>query len=328
MNHLFVFTQDKTFESINDVKTEDLQKFLSDKSNIVWLDIEAPSESEINMLIDIFNFHSLSVEDVIFPHNYPKIESFEDYLFLIIHAIMYSEKENARIISQEINIYFGKNYIVSVHEEHIKCLETIVLRAKSNPMIMLRGTDFLLHLILDSITDSFFPILDVINDKIDSMEDKILAGKNNQTGIMSEMLGLKKELLNLRKIVSPQRNVYSTLTRSDLPFIKTKTIIYFRDVYDHMLRIYDLIEAYRELLSATMEADFTIISTRLNEIMKTLTIIATFMMPLTLITSFYGMNIKFPEVELAGKLSYLWVWLIMLITTGSMFLYFKIKKWF
>ncbi|MFH1824559.1 MAG: magnesium/cobalt transporter CorA [Candidatus Firestonebacteria bacterium] len=327
MSKLLVFTQDKVFEEIENVKAEDLQKYLSDKNNILWLDIENSSEKDIDMLIDIFNFHSLSIEDVIFPHNYPKIETFEDYLFLIIHAVNYNEEEQTKIISQEINIYFGENYIVSVHEESIKYIHSVIQRAKSNPMIMSKGTDFLLHLILDGITDSFFPVLDIINDKIDKIEDKILIGNSGQKVIMSEMLDLKRNLLNLRKIVGPLRNVYSTLTRSDLPFIRTKTIIYFRDVYDHMLRIFDLIEAYRELLSATMEADFTIISTRLNEIMKTLTIIATFMMPLTLITSFYGMNVKAPEFEW-GIFGYIFVWIIIILATVGMFLYFKKKKWF
>ena len=327
MNHLLVFTAEKVFEDIENVKAEDLQRFLVDKNNILWFDIESPLESEIDILIDVFNFHSLSIEDVIFPHNYPKIETFEDYLFLIIHSVTYNEKGYDSITSQEINIYFGKNYIVSIHEEPIKYIHSVIQRCKSNPTIMSRGADFLLHLILDGITDSFFPILDTINDKLDKVEDKILIGNPNQTEIMAEMLNLKKDLLNLRKIVGPQRSVYSTLTRSDLSFIKTKTIIYFRDVYDHMLRVYDLIEGYRELLSTTMEADFTIISTRLNEIMKVLTIIATFMMPLTLVTSYYGMNVKLWEFEW-GRFGVIFVWILLIVPVVVMFLYFKKKKWF
>ncbi|MFH1075046.1 MAG: magnesium/cobalt transporter CorA [Candidatus Firestonebacteria bacterium] len=327
MNKLMIHGKDKEFVNIENSIARDIEKYLADKSNVIWLDIEAPTEEEMDILIDTFNFHTISVEDVIFPHNFPKIESFDDYLFLVIHAISTSDLDSSKISSKEINVYFGKNYIVTIHEENVRQISSIRQRCKTNPGMMAKGVDFVLHNILDSIAEGFFPILDMVNEKIDQVEEKVLFGRKNQKEVMEEILDLKRTLLELRKTVIPQRNVYGTLTRSEISFIKPKAMIYFRDVYDHMLRITDMIEAYRELLSATMEASFTIISTRMNETMKTLTIIATFMMPLTLITSFYGMNVKAPEFEW-GFFGYLWVCGLMVLIAAGMYLYFKRNKWF
>lgn len=309
----------------NQLERSAIKRALDDESTILWVDLEAPDDEEIDILVHDFKFHPLSIEDCIFPQNRPKIEEFPDYSFIVFHAILYDPTPEKGLSFKELNIFIGKNFLVTIHDESLRSITNIKSRCKEKQEYMKKGPDFLLHLILDSIVDSYFPILDQMDEEIDKIEDKIFSQPTTQ--LLNRIFTLKRNLIAFRKTINPQREIINLLTRRDFPYIQSTTLVYFRDVYDHLVRMVDTIDTYREIISSALEAYLSVTSNQLNTIMKTLTIIATIMMPLTLIASFYGMNFKrfFPPLDWDYSVTVLVI--MMVLITGAMLYYFHRKKW-
>lgn len=316
-----LFFKEKEIKELTNI--ESIRQNLSLKEGLLWVDIEDPSEADINVLMDDFAFHPLAIEDCIFPQNHSKLEDFGDHIFLVIHSICNIPIDKG-IKTNELDIFISENYIVTVHENNIKCVNSLIDRCKSNPSLMYRGSDYLLYLLLDTIVDNYFPVIDSLDDRIEKIETDVL--QRQDTRVMQEIFSIKKAVIDLRKVINPQQTTINTLSRRDFPFMKPELAIYFRDISDNIFRMFNLLETYRDILSTAIEVHVSVVSNRLNEIMKTLTIIATFMMPLTLITSFYGMNIYIPEVKL-GVAGYFIVWGIIVATVAAMFIFFKRRKW-
>jgi magnesium transporter len=314
-----------------DIKNEkiDLSEWIGKEDCLLWLDLQDPNEEEIALLDEDFHFHELSIEDCIFAQSRPKVDEFENYLFLVIHSIVERERKGKTSESElevvELNIFLGRNFVVTVHEKPIKSLNLVRERCKQKQSIMARGSDFLFYSILDGIVDSYFPILEKVDDEISKLEEKVLKGANPEA--MSELVSLKKDVLSMRRIVTPQRIVTGLLTRRELLCIKEDTLIYLRDIYDHLARIEDILESHRDSLTSALDISLSGISNKLSETMKVLTIIATFMMSLTVITSYYGMNVELPETKW-GIWGVVFVWVLLILAIVGMVLFFKKKKWF
>lgn len=297
---------------------------LKDPSSIVWVDIQQMDDEDIDLLTNVFNLHPLTIEDFIMPYARTKVEKFKDYLFLVMYGMESYEELKEKIKILELDCCLGKNFLITAHSEPIAPLATLKDRAKKQSPIINQGADFLLYSVADSLVDSFFPAITVFDDKVDRMSDELFKDPTQET--LSKIYYLKNELMHLRRTIGPQADVIGLMTRGDFEVISAGNLAYFRNIYDNLVRLNDIVGTSRDIITGAMEAYVSVVSNRLNEIMKTLTVIATIVMPLTLIASIYGMNFKFMP-ELSHRFAYPAVVGVMLIIVVVMLFYFKRKKW-
>jgi magnesium transporter len=322
MLNVWCYNKEKGLKKIDSLKS--IGRLKKNQRNLLWLDITAPSEDDIDLMVETFKFHQLAIEDAIFPQNQPKIDDYEDYLYVVMHELNYPSHQADAVKSQELNIFVGRNYVLTIHNAPLPSISKLFQRTQTKPSTMQQGSGFLLHAIIDNVVDNYFPVVDQLEARIEELEDQVLAGADET--VLEKMVDLKKSVLTIRNFIVPQRKILGVLCRANTRFIKRATTAYFRDVYDHVVRVSEMLDTYRDVLNSTMDAYLSVVSHRMNEIMKTLTIITTIMMPLTVITSFYGMNVKMPEFAWGAK-GYLFVLGMLLLAFLVMFIFLKRKKW-
>ncbi|MBL7071163.1 MAG: magnesium/cobalt transporter CorA [Candidatus Omnitrophica bacterium] len=308
---------------LKDLSIEGMKEAVRSEKGVLWLDLISPGKDEVDMLDNVFQLHPVTLEDCINTNTRPKIEQFEEYMFIVMHAAATTPRAH-RVRTIELNICLGKNYIITIHQESIKGVETAIERTSKNHSVMSKGADNLLHLVIDSLVDNYMPVLDAMDYKIGNIETQVLENPTQKT--LNNIFSVKKDAMYLKRFIGPQRDTVNFLSREDFQFIDPKRRAYFRDVYDNMIFINDTIDTYRDVTNSAFDAYLSTISNRTNDIMKVLTIIATIMMPLTLITGVYGMN--FREMPL---LSWRWGFLsistVMILLGIAMVSYFKRKNW-
>ena len=310
-------------EIVKKLSSEETKKAIQSEQGLLWLDLINPTKEELDMLEKVFELHPLTLEDCINTITRPKIDRFENYIFIVLHAAATTSR-GRKVRTIELNICVGKNFIITIHQESIKGVETAIERTRKNPVTMSKSSDTLLHLVIDSLVDNYLPVLDVMDNKISGIEAHVLDNPTQKT--LNNIFAVKKDILYLKRFIGPQRDIVNLLSRENFQYINTKQRVYFRDVYDNMIFINDTIDTYRDVINGTFDAYLSTISNRTNDIMKMLTIIATIMMPLTLITGVYGMN--FVDMPLLK-----WQWgfysisAFMVILGIGMLIYFKRKHW-
>jgi len=297
-----------------------------DDQTITWINIDGIHETDIlGKLGNCFGFHPLILEDILNTEQRPKVEDFTDYIYIVLKMIDYNNKLNG-ITLEQVSIIVGKNYLISLQEKPLKIYESIRNRLKNDKSkIRTAGTDYLAYLLIDSIIDNYFDVLEKIGEKIEIVENKLVTNPTQKT--LKTIYDLKRDMLFMRKSTWPLREVISKLERGEISLINDSTRIYIRDIYDHIIQVIDTIETFRDMLSGMIDIYLSSISNRLNEVMKILTIISTIFIPTTFIASIYRMNFKFIP-EISWKWSYLVVWIIILSIIIYMIIYFKRKKWF
>ena len=300
---------------------EVLPGLLANKRDLIWVDLEMPSEQESAILSRYFNFHPLAIEDCILETLLPKVDDFGEYIFLVLHGSRISDEGFSTV---ETNFFLGPNYLVTYHDEPSRSINKTKERCLKNSPSITRGVDFLLHEILDTMIDNYFPVLDYLDKSVDQVEEQVFKEPGKE--ILNKIFNLKKEVMHLRRVTGPQREILNRLSRDPFSVISPKAAIYFRDVYDHLARIADLSESYRDLIAGAMEAYLSVVSNRLNEIMKVLTIFTATLMPLTVITGIYGMNFE-NMPELRTRYGYFATLGVMVFISAGMLLYFRKKKW-
>jgi len=302
-------------------KSKDIEGLKIPKESFVWLDIRAKSEKDLAGFKKQFGIHKLAIEDCIDYKQRPKVEIFEDYILVIIKAIEFTTK----VESHHLAVIIGKNYVATISNNGHALLKELQKRlANEKGKKFARGPDFLAYLILDKIVDSYFPVLDRIEDDIEAVEAKILTKTSQKT--VNAIFKARRNLLLFRKSVWPTRDVFSVLCRGGTPNITDKTRVYYRDVYDHIVLSLDLIETYHEMANEAMEAYMSSISNAMNEVIKVLTVIASLMLVPMLITGIYGMNFKLlPASE--WEYSFLFSIFLILFTIVAMWIWFRRKGW-
>jgi magnesium transporter len=307
---------------IRKIAPKDFLKFAKRKGHLLWADFENPSEKEYKILEEAFSFHPLTIEDCK-NSSMPKIDEFDDYIFVIFHNINFDEKRGGLGV-EEIKIYLGKGFVVSVHIHKSPSIEAMKTKIEQNPGFMKKGADFIMHGIVDHSVDQYFAVIDYWDKKIDRIEDSILSGKTGN--ILSHIIVVRKGVTEMKRNIEPLRDLINRFTRGGMPFISMKSTIYFRDIYDHISRVHLMLEEQRDLIANNFEAYLSVISNRMNEIMKKLTIVATVFMPITFITGLYGMNFRYMP-ELGLEYGYFAVLLLMLVIGLGMLFYFRRKEW-
>ncbi|MBI4620796.1 MAG: magnesium/cobalt transporter CorA [Desulfobacterales bacterium] len=296
-----------------------------DTPTVTWVNIDGLHEVDVIERLGIhFNIHPLILEDILNTGHRPKMEDFEDYIFVVIKMLSIDE-EGSEINAEQISVLLGSNFVISFQERPGDVFDSIRERIrKAKGRIRKMGADYLAYALLDSVVDHYFIILESVGDRIESLEEDLVTNPVPET--LQSIHHLKREMIFFRRSVWPLREVINVLERGESGLIKQSTGIFLRDVYDHTIQVMDTIETFRDMVSGMLDVYLSSISNKMNEVMKVLTIIATIFIPLTFMAGVYGMNFKYmPELELHW--AYPAVWIAMVTVGVVMVIYFKRKKW-
>lgn len=308
------------------VSPEEINKLLQEPDGVLWVSLEQPTEAEIfTILRDTFNFHPLAIEDTQ-TGNYqpPKVDDFGDYLFIVIHALR-PGSQSGELETMELDCFLGSNYLVTSYlSPEMPPVHDVWERLQRDARLLERGADFLCHAILDHLVDSYMPIIDTMDKEIDQLEDIVVL--NPRPIILQRILDLKHSTMTLQRIIAPQRELMNKLSRENLPLISPDNRIYFRDIYDHLVRVHDLSETVRDIMTGTLDTYLSSASNRLNEVMKALTIVSTIFLPLSFLAGVYGMNFEYMP-ELQWRYGYLGVWVLFITLIVGMLGFFRYKHW-
>ncbi len=265
-----------------------------------WLDLTDPGETEVTALGEVFSFHPLALEDMRKRGQRPKLDDFGEYMFLVYYGV--GEGEGGEIELEEVHAFLSGGYIVTAHQGACAALEEAHERLKAQTP---RSEQFVVYRVLDGLTDTFFPVLDRLDDRMETLDGEIFDQPDPSQ--LEEIVGLRRQLVALRRVVTPQRDLLARGVDDilEIPGLEADSRNYFRDVYDHAIRISDQIDSYRDLLAGTRDAYLSVVSNRLNQITKQLTIVATIFLPLSFVVGFFGQNFKWLVVNIDSEADFL-----------------------
>lgn len=319
----FDYTKEDVEETIL-LNIEDAVNY-KETDSVTWINVDGLKYTdEIETIGKLYNLHPLVLEDIVNTTQRPKIDEYEDYLFVVLKMLYYDKDE--QIIIEQVSLVLGKNYVLTFQESEGDVFGPIRDRLRYNKG-RIRGmkSDYLLYTLIDAVVDNYFSIIETLGNKIEDLETELFTGQTREN-INIEVQQLKREILKVRRAIFPLRDIINRIEKGDHPFIYKRTITYYRDIYDHLIQVSENIDVYREMIWSLMDMYMTTISNRMNEVMKVLTIIATIFIPLTFIAGVYGMNFEYiPELDY--KYSYPILWCIMILLFLAMLYYFKRKKW-
>ncbi len=293
----YFFTADGTIR--RDLTPRELCDVLTLDKGALWVDVDTTNRHQVATLEKVFNFHPLALEDTLNPSSRVKLEEYDTYLFLIVRGVKFCDEtadDPYDLDTFNLSIFLGRNFLVTAHGEQAVSLATVAERLNRSPDLLSRGVERLMHAIIDAEIDAYFPIMDQIDEFVDGLEERVF--KEFDRNALHEIFTVKRLVLTLRRHLAPQREVFNILTNRPNSLLTRETQVYFRDVYDHVLRINDSLENYRELLSSVLDAYLTQVSNKLGSITKGLSIIATLSVPFVVISGMWGMN--FDTVPLAS----------------------------
>lgn len=308
-------------------RTADIRRL--EAHGLTWLNLESPTETEIQWLADNYDFHPLDLEDVRSRRRQrAKIDEYDDYVFIVLHFPRF-DKRTQRLQAAELNLFVADNLVITLPNEHMKALSAMFSRCEAREEVraemMGRGSGYLLYAIVDAMFDYCFPILDKIGFKLDALEDQIFEGGGED--IVRDISNVKQEIINYRRIIQPQRPTLRRLEREVQEYAPQDLEIYFDDIVDKNERIWDLLEGYKEVAEALEATNESVITHRSNDIIRVLTVLSALMLPLTLITGFYGMNIDALAFAHHGWFSVVFVLLVMGGTAAGLLGWFRHKRW-
>jgi magnesium transporter len=295
------------------------------RDHFFWLDLENPGDEEIAALSRLFHFHPLALEDVQSFGQRPKLDDYGDYAFLVFYGAHEREGPDDWML-REVQLFVSGQYLITIHQRPLPALEE--QRSKIEGRVM-HSEQFLIYRVLDALTDSFFPLLANIDDEIDELDDAVIEEPTDQQ--LQRIFALKRDLVAMRKVITPQRDIFarSIDQLADLPGLQLDERDYFRDVYDHLIRISDLIDSYRDLLGGATDVYLSTVANRQNEVMKQLAIIATIFLPLTFLTGFFGQNFGW---LVSHGLSHEWQFFVLgvgglALSCAALAMFFRRKGW-
>ncbi len=285
----------------------DLPELLDDEDNLVWVDLlgETPEQVEEakSILLDIFKFHYLNVEDCLETRNQPKVEPFPGYVYFIVHGIKPGETGPGNFVTKELDGFLGENFVVTYHDQRFRSIKTVKQQIRASIFACTRGPAYLMHQILDNIVDLYMPIVDEFDAEINLLEERVFALKKGDNAVLEEIMDLRRSVSRLRRISARQLEVLYRISHGEFPQIPEHILPFYRDVHDHLLRISDLSENYRDLVSSLFDIHFSVVANRNNDVMKTLTVLSSIILPLSLIAGIYGMNFEnMPELKTPVRL--------------------------
>jgi magnesium transporter len=326
-----IFVYRKNSDSVEEnFEPKDLPEILADRNNVVWIDFLAESAEELarakDVLLNVFKFHYLTVEDCFETRNQPKVEVFPDYLYLIVHGVKPEETSSANFVTKELDCFLGENYVVTFHTERFRSIKNVKQQIRNNTFACRRGASYLLHQILDQIVDLYMPIVDEFDDSINNLEERVFQMQKSNNVILEEIMDLRRSVARLKRISTRQLDVLHSISHGEFPQIPENVLPFYRDVHDHLLRISDLAEGYRDLVSGLFDIHFSVVANKTNDILKFLSIFSAIWLPLSFIAGVYGMNFEnIPELK--SKYGYYFALSAMVFIAAALIVYFWRKGW-
>ncbi len=309
---------------------EDLPALLADETNVVWLDLQGETAEQVkvakDILLNIFKFHYLTVEDCLETRNQPKVETFTNYVYFIVHGIKPEATNPTNFTTKELDGYLGKNFVVTFHTERFQSIKAVKQQIRNNTFFCERGAAYLLHQILDRLVDLYMPVIDDFENAINTLEDRVFKMKKADNKLLEEIMDLRRSVVRLKRISVRQLDVLYRMSNSEFPQIPLNVIPFYRDVHDHLLRISDLSESYRDLVNGLFDIHFSVTANKTNEVMKVLAVFSAIMLPLSLIAGVYGMNFdNMPELH--SRYGYFGALFLMFAIAAGLLFYFWRKGW-
>jgi magnesium transporter len=291
----------------------------------LWVDLAGPTPDELTVLTDDFRFHPLAVEDAVAQVHQPKVESYNGYLYLILHGIDYQKAQTA-FATHDTDFFLGANYLVTIHDGQTRSVAAVREVCERNEHVLAEGPAALMHRIIDRMVDNYRPEVEELEQWLNELETQVF--ESPRETIVREILAVKRDVIGLRHIALPQRDAICRLARREFPIISDEIAMRFRDVYDNLVRISDEALIFQDRVTSILDAHLSNVSARLNEVMKVLTVITVIFMPLTLVAGIYGMNMKLPLVANDTDARPFW-WIIggMLVAVGAMLAFFRKRHW-
>jgi magnesium transporter len=309
---------------IQEQRPNALKEIANSGQGSLWVDIDSSDRRQVALLEHVFNFHPLAIEDVLNPSSRVKLEEYPEHLFAIIRGVRFCEETPEDPYDIEThNLYFflTRNVLVTAHAEHVPSIEVVKDRLARSPGLLERGPARMMHGIMDAAIDEFFPIIDELDTFVDELEERVFVDFDRT--VMRDIFSVKRLVLSLRRHLIPEREVFNVLTNRPNPLLATETQIYFRDIYDHVLRITESLDSFRDLLSGTQDAYLSQVSNRLGSVTKALSVIATLSLPFLLVSGMWGMN--FGSIPLSAHPMGFCIMLVVQVAIGILLL--AVLRW-
>lgn len=315
-------------------------KLVAGEGHLLWIDLVAPTESELQLVAEEFGLHPLAVEDAAKHAQRPKIDEYDNFYLMVVFAIEpvapaeTAADGSAELITtntftvHEIDLFIGRRFLITVHEQPLALLDEVGERWRHNSRAIDEGIGVLVYTLLDSIVDAYFPVLDDIVERVETLEENLFADvvTKGKPYDMRSLFQIKKDLLHLRRVIAPERDALLVLARQELPLFDRTVAVYFQDVYDHVVRVTDAIDVYQDLLTNALESYLSLVSNNLNQVMKTLTSVTVILAVPTVIAGIYGMNFEnMPELQ--WEYGYYYALSLMVVAVTIVFLFFRRKRW-
>ncbi len=292
----------------------------------VWLDLDSEPQAAVSALLAPLGIHPIVIEDLVVDVNRPKVDNYGPYLYLVVHSARWDED---RPLLREVDVVIGRHFLITHHEGATRSVDAAVEVLPRRPELLAQGPAPLMHFLLDVLVDHWLPITDQVCEEIDELEEAVFVGRD--ATVHQRILRLKRGMSALRRVVGPQRDTVLALTRDEFEPVPARMRPYLRDVYDRLARVSDLLESFRDETATLLDLHVSRVSNQMNEVIKRLTVIATIGLPLTIVTSFYGMNVGperiFPEFRWFGAHPVVFVWALLLVTTGATWWYLSRRRW-
>ncbi|MBB4663373.1 magnesium transporter [Conexibacter arvalis] len=308
------------------VEPESSAPQILDGRGVRWINIEQPQHSHRGWLEERFDFHALAYEDVYSRNQRPKIDEYDDYLFIVLYFPRF-DKQVGRLNAAELDLFVGPDFLVTLPNQPLQPVEWLFERCRANDELreswFSKGTGYLLYKIIDACVDASFPMLAKMGNKLERIEDEIFAG--NSAEVVRDISNVKQEIINFRKVVRPQRAVFGDLERTKQRYLADDLDVYFDDINDASERVWQMLETYKETVEALEATNESVLSHQLNDILRVLTVLSVVFLPLTLIASIFGMNVKVPG---EGRIEPFWVVVTLLVLVGvGMLAFFRKRRW-
>ncbi|MGD9145810.1 MAG: magnesium/cobalt transporter CorA [Anaerolineae bacterium] len=313
----------------SDLSPQAFAEVLREPDGLLWVDFDGESPEVCEPILrQAFGFHPLAVDDALQESHVPKIDDWDTYLYVVLHGVTLDGAEQVALDTLELDIFLGTNYLVTHRTRHMTAVDRLWTACQRDERHLKKGATYLLYALADELVADYMPVVERFDEAIDQVEDQIFSTPT--PSLLEQIFALKRALVHLRRIIAPQREVLNKLGRGDYATIHAEDRVYFRDVYDHLVRLHDITESLRELVSGALDTYLSVVSNRMNDVMRTLTVITTLFMPMSFLAGFFGMNFfqaTIPFEAWTGRLAFGLMIVAMLLLPLSMFLWIRQRAW-
>ncbi len=291
---------------------------------LVWVVMDNPTAAEAKILSDVFHIHELAIEDALAEIHHPKIDSYVDYLYLVLHGIDFQARHHL-FKTKDVDFFLSPQFLITIHHGVSRSISKVEQICERNNQVLAEGTAALLHRLVDALVDNYRPEIEKLQQRLDRLETEVFEKPNPK--LARQILDLKRDVASLRQVVLPERDAVGRLARREFPLISEQLAYRFRDVHDHLVRLSDEAMFFQDRISGILDAHLSAVSNQLNQVMKVLTLISTIFLPMTVLTGMYGMNVTLPHMSGGEQWQFWWVVGIMVALAVGMITVFRRKGW-